>query len=66
MKMACVDGHDSMIVSRYPLVNVYRKLWFQSPYFSWAGETHEIDWAIFNSKLLNYQRVSWFIYNLIQ
>ena len=43
-----------LIAKGYPLVNVYITM-ERSTIFH--GKTHYFDWAIFNSKLLNYQRV---------
>ena len=40
----------------YPLVNVYITM-ERSTIFH--GKIHYFDWAIFNSKLLNYQRGIW-------
>ena len=37
------------------LVNVYKKRWTDPPCYQW--ENPRTKWAIFNSKLLKYQRV---------
>ena len=42
----------------YPLVMTNSLLWKDPPIFH--GKTHYFDWAIFNSKPLNYQRVAQF------
>ena len=41
----------------YPLVNCDRKLWKDPPCYSWEN-SHHFDWVMFNSKLLDYERVS--------
>jgi hypothetical protein len=47
-------------VNIYRLVNVYRKLWNKSPFYSWEHHGKStISMAIFNSKLLVYQRINW-------
>ena len=50
--------HMEWYIQRYPLVNVYRKLWKDPPFF--MGKS-TISMVIFNSKLLNYQRVIYFL-----
>ena len=42
------------IYDGYPLVNCYITM---ENHHAISGKTHYFDWAIFNSKVLNYQRV---------